>query len=132
MALTFKIFDANSVWKRTLRGSLLAAAGTASMIVATPASAQLATPYFTLFTQISPCNGDYRFRWSAISDATFYQVFSRTIGTTNYFLTASPTTAFLNVKVGAPGVDYKVQACNGTSCGAFSEPLTLTYYNGCD
>jgi hypothetical protein len=130
--MTFEIFQSGKAAKNALRVGLFAIAGATSLLAAAPAAADLPAPIFTAYTQVTPCAGDYRVSWSAVTGATYYQLFSRAFGTANFYLIGSTTARSTKVNTAPNGFYYEVQACDGTSCGTLSEVLPLQYYSGCD
>lgn len=97
------------------------------------ASAQtLGTPAWTSST-VESCNGKYYVTWSAVTDATTYDIWALWPGATSYILLkATANTATTVTAADATlGSYFEVQACNASGCGAVSSPLELPYYSGC-
>jgi hypothetical protein len=102
----------------------------------TVASAQtLGTPQFTDMS-LAGCSGSYIVSWTAVSGATFYEIWHELPGTTSYVL--SKTSTDTTTEVHAPNLGgnrtftfFEVAACDASGCGGFSNPIGLSWYSGC-
>jgi len=82
--------------------------------------------------EISGCNGKWLMDWSSVSGATSYQIWSQA-GTSSYALYATTTSSLkiVTASTSAPTTNFKVKACDGAGCGAFSNVWSVYYYSGC-
>lgn len=83
---------------------------------------------------VAGCNGTYSIEWTAVAGATSYEVWVEYPTQTAYTLLTTTTSLedpLVHTSSGTGYTHFKVQACEGTSCGTFSNILSLTYYSGC-
>ena len=86
-----------------------------------------------LSVQPGYCYGLNGLSWSSPSHAEYYQVFVDKSHTQNWerVYHGSGTSVWLSVPQSDLSWSARVRACNGTGCGAYSDPVTVFYYDGC-
>jgi hypothetical protein len=79
------------------------------------------------------CRGLYIIEWTAVANATTYNILVNRPPYSGYVQTKSVTGTETTITAqNAPGATLvEVQACTATACGADSSPLLLSYYAGC-
>lgn len=79
------------------------------------------------------CNGAWMINWTAIAGATSYEVWVDYPTQGAYTLLSTTTSLGLLVhsQDNAVATHVKVQACEGTTCGTFSNVEALPYFSGC-
>jgi hypothetical protein len=81
------------------------------------------------------CDGTWDIAWTAVAGATSYEVWVEYPTQTAYSLLVTTTNLSDPIVHTADNAtqytSFKVQACAGTSCGTFSNILSLPYYSGC-
>ncbi len=86
----------------------------------------------TLSVSAEGCNDLYDVTWSAVPNATSYQFWDYLAQSPDAYKTqgAPVRGTFVTIAPTRPFETYAIQACNGSSCGRLSNPITLTYYTG--
>lgn len=128
-----------------VRHAITVCLGAISLTLSATANAQspdleadttLATPTIT-DANVYGCNGSWHINWTKISGASSYDVqFRQVMNPNNYpfqpYKSTRSIASIVDVAAGNKlGTEFEVRACNGTSCGALSNPITLNYYKGC-
>lgn len=95
-------------------------------------TASLGTPQF-IDAVVESCNGAYRVTWSAVANATSYEISVSYPPYIGYQLlkTVAGTGSTLRAENAPNPTYFEVQACDGSGCSLPSDPLGLAYYSGC-
>jgi hypothetical protein len=97
------------------------------------ASAQtLGTPG-NITATVESCNGKYYVTWSAVTNATTYDILVEWPGSTSFVLLKATANAYTTVTAENATLDtnFEIQACDSSGCGTPTNSFALAYYAGC-